>query len=207
MDQATQARIFDPFFTTKEKGKGTGLGLSIVFGIVQQCGGHIWVDSEVGKGSAFTIYLPRVDARVKTQRNRVRSSAMKGSETILLVEDEERVRAVARTVLARCGYRVIEASGPVDAIRLSDAHAGRIDLLLSDVVMPRMNGLELARRLAGNRPDMKILCMSGYTDDTVVRHGVLGSDVPYLQKPLTPEHLARKVREVIDAPVRVAAAS
>jgi two-component system cell cycle sensor histidine kinase/response regulator CckA len=199
MDKATLARIFDPFFTTKEVGKGTGLGLSTVFGIVQQCGGNIWVYSEPGLGTAFKIYLPRVDAPAEAARPLNVPTTLRGSETILLVEDEAQVRAVARGILLRHGYTVLEAGHAGEAILLCESHPGTIHLLLSDVVMPGMSGPELARRLVQVRPGTRVLCMSGYTDDTAVRHGVIDAALAYLQKPITVESLTRKVREVLDA--------
>jgi PAS domain S-box-containing protein len=192
MDRATQARIFEPFFTTKEAGKGTGLGLAVVFGIVQQSGGSIWVYSEPSKGTTFKVYFPRVDGVVE-----VRSTER--PTTLLLVEDDEQVRAVACGILRRHGYHVLEASNGGEAIILCETYAPPIHLLISDVVMPHMSGPELARRLAQARSEMKVLCMSGYTDDSVVRHGVMDSDIAYLQKPITPQTLTRKVREVLDA--------
>ena len=200
MDKETQTRIFEPFFTTKEQGKGTGLGLSTVFGIVRQSGGTIWVHSEPGKGATFKVYLPVNDTPADLRRASTSINTLFGNETILVVEDEPQVRSVACGILQRLGYTVIEAGGPADAISLSATFTERIHLLLSDVVMPEMSGPELARRLTEVRPDMKVLCMSGYTDDAVVRHGVLGSDVPYLQKPLTPKLVGRRVREVLDTP-------
>ncbi len=198
MDKATQARIFEPFFTTKPKDKGTGLGLSTAFGIVQQSGGSIWVYSEEGSGTTFQIHLPRVDGTLESFRPPAPLTTLCGSETILLVEDEEQVRAVARSVLRKNGYDVIEARSGEDALRLSGRHGGTIHLLLSDVVMPQMSGPDLAKQLARTRPHMKVLFMSGYVDDSVVRHGVLQADVAFLQKPITPDLLTRKVREVID---------
>ncbi|HMJ55654.1 MAG TPA: ATP-binding protein [Polyangiaceae bacterium] len=199
MDRATQGRIFEPFFTTKETGKGTGLGLSTVFGIVQQSGGSIWVYSEPGRGTSFKVYFPCVDGAVDEVRSVERPATLRGSETVLLVEDDEQVRAVARGILRRHGYRVLEARNGGEAMLLCESHDQPIHLLISDVVMPLMSGPELARRLAQGRPEMKVLCMSGYTDDSVVRHGVMDSDIAYLQKPITPEALTRKVREVLDA--------
>jgi two-component system, cell cycle sensor histidine kinase and response regulator CckA len=199
MDRATQARIFEPFFTTKGKGKGTGLGLSTVFGIVQQSGGSIWVYSEPGEGTTFKVYLPRVDAAAERLRSSRPPANLRGSETILLVEDDEQVRAVARAILRHNGYEVVESRSPGEALLLSERHRGKIHLLLTDVVMPQMGGPELAKRLAAQRPDIKVLCMSGYTDDSIVRHGILESSIAYLQKPLTPEALTSKVREVLDS--------
>jgi PAS domain S-box-containing protein len=198
MDRATQARIFEPFFTTKEMGKGTGLGLSTVFGIVQQSGGTIWVYSEPGRGTTFKVYLPRVDAELDAPRQLVEPTTLQGTETILLVEDEEQVRVVVAGALRRQGYNVIAAQNAGEALRLFEGHPGWIDLLLTDVVMPQMSGPELARRLAETRPQMKVLCMSGYTDDSIVRHGVLESGVAYIQKPVTPTSLSRRIREVLD---------
>jgi signal transduction histidine kinase/CheY-like chemotaxis protein len=200
MDKATQTRIFEPFFTTKEPGKGTGLGLSTAFGIVKQSGGSIWVYSELKRGSSFKVYLPRVDAPVdREKRSSDAGAGPRGNETILLVEDDPQVRRLACTVLRRAGYDVIEASAPEDALRWSAVSERRLDLLLTDVVMPRMSGRILSEQLSQRIPKLRILYMSGYTDDAVLRHGIVESGAPFLQKPLTPALLLRKVREVLDA--------
>jgi len=197
MDAETQARIFEPFFTTKGPGKGTGLGLATVYGIIKQCGGYIWVYSEVGHGTTFRIYLPVVEG--EPEENEARAAMAGGSETVLLVEDEVKLRSLARRILESEGYRVLEAPTSMEALLIASRHTGPIHMLLTDVVMPVMSGRELAETLAKRRAEMKILYMSGYTDDTIVRHGVLKSEVAFLQKPFAPEALARKVREVLDA--------
>ena len=199
MDRATQARIFEPFYTTKERGKGTGLGLSTVFGIVQQCNGTIWVYSEPGHGTTFKVYLPEVDAEVDVDAPIVEPADLSGTETILLVEDEDQIRAVATVILRELGYQVIEARNGGEALLHCENHVGTIHLLLTDVVMPQMSGPELAKRLARTRPEMKVVCMSGYTDDALVRHGAAESGMAYLQKPITPAKLARKVRAILDS--------
>jgi len=199
MDAETQAHIFEPFFTTKEQGRGTGLGLSTVYGVIKQSGGYIWVYSEPGRGTTFKIYLPRVAEAVETiERNVVSAESPRGIETILLVEDDEVVRGLAGAVLEQRGYTVLVARHSDEAFRLHGGCEGPIHLLVTDVVMPGMGGRELAERLKSSRPAMKMLYMSGYTDDAVVRHGVLEEEVAYLQKPFTPDALARKVREVLD---------
>jgi PAS domain S-box-containing protein len=199
MDEATKARIFEPFFTTKAPGKGTGLGLATVYGIVQQSGGFIWVYSEPGRGTTFKIYLPRVDAAAEGVAAAALPPVAGGTETVLLAEDAAAVRAVGKQVLERQGYTVLEAPDGEVALHLAQRHSGPIHLLLTDVVMPGMSGRQLADQLARTRPDTRVLFASGYTDDAVVRHGVLEEGTPYLQKPFTPESLARKVREVLDA--------
>jgi nitrogen-specific signal transduction histidine kinase len=202
MDRATQAHIFEPFFTTKAVGRGTGLGLSTVFGFVRQSGGTVWVYSEPGVGTTFKVYLPRVDAPIAVVRHSSHPPpSTRGGETILLVEDEDQVRSVARNILERNGYRVLDARNAGEALLFCEKHEGVIELLLTDVVMPQMSGPEVAKRLALSRPGMKVLCMSGYTDDSVVRHGVIAADLAFIQKPFTPTTLARKVREVLDAPI------
>jgi PAS domain S-box-containing protein len=198
MDSVVRARIFEPFYTTKDKGKGTGLGLSTVFGIIRQSGGTIWVDSEPGVGTSFRAYLPEVAASTDTTAALARPALKRGTETILLCEDEEPVRVLARTILTRNGYRVLEARNGGEALMLCEQHPS-IELLLTDVVMPMMSGRQLAERLRSIRPDLKVLYMSGYTDDAIVRHGVLRDEIEFLHKPITPEVLARKVRDVLDA--------
>ena len=201
MSPEVQARLFEPFFTTKEVGKGTGLGLATVYGIVKQSGGNIWVYSEPDKGATFKIYLPLVDEPVSAaEPNRGAAKVQTGSETVLLVEDEEAVRALAGRTLRRDGYTVLEAGDSEEALRVAAGHAGPIHLLLTDVVMPGMSGRLLAQRLAESTPDMKVIYMSGYTDDAIVHHGVLEPGLTLLQKPFTPKALARIVREVLDTP-------
>ena len=199
MDKETQARIFEPFFTTKEKGRGTGLGLSTAFGIVQQSGGNIWVYSELGSGTTFKIYLPRVSDALDLPQSCPPSATLHGTETVLLVEDEDSVRAAARGILGRYGYRVIEARNASEALRSCEDTTLSIDLLLTDVVMPAMSGPSLAKRVAALRPNVKVLCMSGYTDDSVVRHGLMEGEIAFVQKPFTPDSLGRKVRELLDS--------
>jgi PAS domain S-box-containing protein len=199
MDAETQAHVFEPFFTTKEKGKGTGLGLSTVYGIVKQSGGHIRVASEPGRGTTFTIYLPRVEAEALTPAASPEAKpADRGTETILLVEDEDTVLEVARDTLEEYGYTVLAACNGQEALLFSERHEGPIHLLLADVVMPGYSGREVAERLLAHCPDMKVLFMSGYMRDTIARHGVLVPGIILLEKPFRPETLARKVREVLD---------
>jgi signal transduction histidine kinase/ActR/RegA family two-component response regulator len=202
MSPEVKERIFEPFFTTKEKGKGTGLGLSTVYGIVKQSGGYVWVYSEPGQGTTFKIYLPRVEEEADALHRRVDvGDLQRGKETVLLVEDEAPVRGLAVRVLRNQGYRVLEAANGQEALSVAGEHAGeKIHLLLTDVVMPQMGGKELTDRLKALRPEIKVVFTSGYTDNAIVRHGVLEPGTDFLQKPFSPAALAQKVREVLDAP-------
>jgi two-component system, cell cycle sensor histidine kinase and response regulator CckA len=198
MDAATQARIFEPFFTTKEKEKGTGLGLSTVYGIVKQSGGYIWVYSELGKGTTFKVYLPRVEDIASARQPRPVSESRVGTETMLLVEDDPAVRKLSRRILERAGYKVLEAESGREALELARHANGGIPLVVTDLVMPDMSGTELAAELAALYPEIRVLFMSGYTDDAVVRHGLLAVGRAFIQKPFTPDALTRKVRETLD---------
>jgi len=201
IDPEIQKRIFEPFFTTKEKPLGTGLGLATVYGIVRQSGGQVFVASEPGRGATFAIYLPRAEAGVETAVAVVAPAAPgRGSETILLVEDEAPVRDLTRRCLEQRGYSVLQAASAEDALELLAKHSGRLDLLLTDVVMPGASGPELATRLTAERPDLHVLFVSGYPDDSPASAGVLEGGTAFLQKPFTPDTLARKVRAVLDAP-------
>jgi two-component system cell cycle sensor histidine kinase/response regulator CckA len=205
IDPAIQARVFEPFFSTKEPSRGTGLGLSTVYGIVKQSGGHIFVESEPGKGSTFTIYLRRAAlpaAVAEAQPVKVPAAVRPGSETVLLVEDEDGVRKLARRILERQGYEVLEASGGAEALDLAEKHREPIHLLLTDVVMPRMGGRQLSERLVERRPGIRVLFMSGYTDDQLLPHDRAGADVAFLPKPFDSKGLAAAVRAVLDAPTR-----
>jgi CheY-like chemotaxis protein len=199
MDPQTIANIFEPFFTTKEKGKGTGLGLATVYGIVRQSGGYILVSSAPGNGATFHLYFPRIEesASEPTALPASPSDAC-GQETVLLVEDSEVVRELVREILERKGYVVLEASRGTDAILVCTGHEGAIHLILTDVVMPGMSGSELCARLTPLYPGVKVLYMSGYTDDAIVHRGILDPGTAYIQKPFSPDALARKVREVLD---------
>jgi CheY-like chemotaxis protein len=199
MDPETLSHIFEPFFTTKEQGKGTGLGLSTVYGIVRQSGGSIWVYSEPGCGSTFKIYLPRIQGAVaEGEERRPEPESPQGSETVLVVEDEEMVRKLTCQVLRTYGYQVIEAANGGEALLACERYHAPIPLMITDVVMPQMSGRELAARLQQLHPEMGVLYMSGYTDDAVVRHGLLDPAPFFLQKPFTPAALGRKVRDVLD---------
>jgi two-component system cell cycle sensor histidine kinase/response regulator CckA len=197
MDKETQSRIFEPFFTTKEKGKGTGLGLSTVYGIVKQSGGYVMVQSEEGRGTTFHIYLPRVEGVAERHPVPVAHTALGGTETVLLVEDEESVRQLVRETLAAKGYRVVEADNGESGVAVAAKHQGKIDLVITDVVMPGMGGRELVKQLAQTRPETKVLYLSGYTEDAIVSEGTIESGAAFLQKPFTLQNLARKVREVL----------
>jgi PAS domain S-box-containing protein len=203
MDTDTQERVFEPFFTTKDVGKGTGLGLSTVYGIVKQSGGSIWVYSEIGKGSTFKVYLPIIHESVELEPKPGSPEALRGRETILLVEDEEMVRNLSREILEMNGYRVLTACDGEQAARLCASIDEEIHLMVTDVVMPQMSGRELSELVVKQRPRMAVLFMSGYTDDAIVRHGVLDDGMPFLQKPFSPDALARKVRELLEQPQAV----
>jgi CheY-like chemotaxis protein len=201
MDDQTRLRVFEPFFTTKPQGKGTGLGLSMVYGIVQQHDGTIMVESALGQGATFKIYLPCVDDPVSEVRMSVAAGdSGRGSETILVVEDDTHVRALVAQMLQASGYTVLTAADPATALELSDRHSGPIHLLFTDVVMPNMSGPELRQRLKSLRPLTRVLYMSGYTDEALGRHGVLEPGTFLLQKPFSIGALGQKVREVLDAP-------
>ncbi|MGE5175223.1 MAG: ATP-binding protein, partial [Hyphomicrobiales bacterium] len=224
MDEAVRARAFEPFFTTKPVGEGTGLGLSTVYGIVKQSGGEIFLTSAPGSGALFTIYFPErggapavgaeggalgtrgegKGARAGDAEEAPALARAKGGETVLLVEDERMVRDLFRDVLREAGYVVLEAESGEKALELATSHEGRIHLMVTDVVMPGMGGGELVERMAVARPDTKAIYVSGYTDDVLVRRGVLDSGMPFLQKPCMPDQLTRAVRAALDAPARPA---
>ncbi|MDX6386132.1 MAG: two-component system, cell cycle sensor histidine kinase and response regulator CckA [Blastocatellia bacterium] len=203
MDHETQEHIFEPFFTTKEVGKGTGLGLSTVYGIIKQSGGSLWVYSELGKGTSFKIYLPRVDEIVANDESVEDAADLTGRETVLLVEDEEVVRNLSKEILETYGYSVLVAANGREGLILGNEFQGPIDLVITDVIMPLMSGPEMAEGLRISRPDTRVLFMSGFTDEAIVHHGVLDENVFFLQKPFSPEALASKAREVLDKTARL----
>jgi nitrogen-specific signal transduction histidine kinase/CheY-like chemotaxis protein len=201
MDEATQIHAFEPFFTTKEPGKGTGLGLSTVYGIVKQSGGYLDVESQPGAGSTFTVYLPRLDQMGEPPQVKIPVTAsFRGEETVLLVEDEDVLRGLLARFLRLYGYTVLEAGHGGEALLTCERHPGLIHLMVTDVVMPQMSGRELAHRLTPLRPEMKVLYMSGYTEDALVQHGVADSSVAFLQKPFKPIELVRRVHAVLHPP-------
>lgn len=199
MDKETLDKIFDPFFTTKKLGEGTGLGLATVYGIVKQSGGNIWVYSEPERGTTFKVYFPMEEIFELSPNNTGSAEkALEGNETIILTEDEEMVRKLTREVLESYGYRVLEAENPEQAIAICEAFSEKIDLLITDVVMPKMNGAELSKKLQQDRPQLKVLYISGYTDNTIVHHGVLDEGINFIQKPFSPKKLAQKIREIFE---------
>jgi two-component system cell cycle sensor histidine kinase/response regulator CckA len=199
MDKETVSRIFEPFFTTKEKGSGSGLGLATVYGIVRQAGGHIWVYSEPGRGTTFKIYLPRISGISEEEAAAAQGAEVSnGSETILLVEDSKLLAKVTRDYLASAGYRVLLAAEASEALHVAEKYSGRIHLLLTDVVMPHMNGRELSELLVKNRPELKVLFMSGHTAGVISQHALLADDVAFIEKPFTHDALGRKIRQLLD---------
>ena len=205
MDAETRSRVFEPFFTTKGVDRGTGLGLSTVYGIVKQGGGQISVESEPGKGAKFSIYLQRVEAPRPAAPTPPGVRLRRGQGTVLLVEDDPAVRSLSREILEMSGYLVLEAADGTEALRIGAQHSGRIELAITDVVMPHMGGRHVVEKLRSLRPETRILYMSGYTDDTVLRHGVAKAEAAFLQKPFTADALTRKVQEVLEEPPMVAA--
>jgi CheY-like chemotaxis protein len=201
MAPEVQRQIFEPFFTTKPVGEGTGLGLATVHGIVNQSGGTIWVYSEPGHGTTFKVYLPRIADAADAPRTTPETTAtFEGTETILLVEDAEQLRRLAKHVLELSHYNVLDSRSPSHALEVARAHGGKIDLLLTDVVMPGMSGPEVAALLHLERPGVPVLYMSGYTDDAIVPHGVLDAGAHFIQKPFTPRALVRRVYETLNKP-------
>ncbi len=198
MDADVRRRIFEPFFTTKEQGKGTGLGLATVYGMVKQTGGDIWVYSEPGKGTTFKLYFPKVADPLSASPAAMVEPTLRGNETILVVEDEPSVRGITVKMLDQLGYVTISAASGAEALEMSKSHSGAISLLLTDVVMPNMNGRQLADELLANKPDMKVLYLSGYTENTVIHHGIVDSSVAFLPKPFTRDALAKTIRNVLE---------
>jgi two-component system cell cycle sensor histidine kinase/response regulator CckA len=198
MSAETQARIFEPFFTTKETGKGTGLGLATVYGIVKQNNGFIWVYSEVDHGTTFKLYFPIATSVERTENPCEQIVQQSGTETVLIVEDSPSVRSAARRILQRCGYKVLEAPNGKAGLALARKKNLKIDLLVTDVIMPEMSGREVAKIFEQLRPETKVLYMSGYTDDAIVRQGILQEGIAYLQKPFTGLTLSTRVREVLN---------
>ncbi len=199
MDKETQEHIFEPFFTTKEVGQGTGLGLSTIYGIVKQNNGFIWVYSEPGKGTTFKVYLPKVKDVEPEEKEQTPVDDSGGSETVLIVEDNDNLRKFAQRALQMYGYRILDAENGEDALRVCGEYEGQIDLMITDVVMPKMGGREAAERLQHLYPQIKVIYMSGYTDNTIVHYGVLAPELNFIQKPFTPKGLARKVRETLES--------
>jgi two-component system cell cycle sensor histidine kinase/response regulator CckA len=201
MSPETVARIFEPFYTTKEQGKGTGLGLATVYGIVKASGGYVWVYSELGQGTTFKIYFPRVDQPAQAvSAEKTASSVPRGTETILLVEDDPQLIQLSSSVLANCGYKVLAAASPEEALTLCRANQGNISLLVTDVVMPQMNGRQLAEEVKRICPKIRMLYVSGYTSNAIVHYGVLDAGLWFLPKPFSLSAFVAKVREVLDAP-------
>ncbi len=201
MNAETLSHMFEPFFTTKEQGKGTGLGLATVHGIIRQSGGHVTVYSEPGRGTTFKVYLPRFDGEDEAVASpALVEAAPSGTETILLVEDESSLRVMISEILESAGYKVLEGPTPEEALAAAGTHDGPIPLVLTDVIMPRMSGRQLADALQASRPEARVLFMSGYTDDAIGHHGILEPGVNFLQKPFTTDSLLRKVREVLNGP-------
>jgi two-component system, cell cycle sensor histidine kinase and response regulator CckA len=199
MDESTRARLFEPFFTTKTPGKGTGLGLATVFGIIKQSGGGLDVTSEPGRGTTVRVYLPSINQPVVTEAEVVHNASSPGTETILLVEDDEMVRTLVRETLEREGYKLLEAAEPLEARKIADDYKGSIQLLITDVVMPKISGSALAKQIVGQRPETKVLYMSGYTDTTIIKNGLEQQNSAFLQKPFTPHALTQKVRDVLES--------
>jgi CheY-like chemotaxis protein len=200
MDAETQSHLFEPFFTTKALGKGTGLGLATVYGIIKQSGGHIAVYSEIGHGTTFRVYLPTTDAAATLEDEAARPSVGGGSETILIVEDEPALREIVREMLGEAGYHALEAASPELALSLARSHPGPIQLLITDVVMPRVSGPDLAAQIRGVRPSIRTLYMSGYTSEAIGQRGLLAADTHFLEKPFAAAALVEKVRAVLDEP-------